>query len=184
MRSEREWPAPFHAARMVDIDPATATVDDLVRLPPMIKQESWQVRAERASGTESRPACLAVLEAGEPPHASTPLFDVATGPAMRTIVISAGRRSTRCCGRWRPRGRPTSSGTLGGRAPRPRRAGGELDIRPVRVSTNSEPLGEEDRDAISPPGPHRSTTSGARPRSGSRPSAAVRATACTSARTR
>jgi hypothetical protein len=25
-----------------------------------------------------------VLEAGEPPHASTPLFDVATGPLMET----------------------------------------------------------------------------------------------------
>jgi hypothetical protein len=32
--------SPFHAARMADIDPATATVDDLVRLPPMVKQEA------------------------------------------------------------------------------------------------------------------------------------------------
>jgi phenylacetate-CoA ligase len=28
--------SPFHAARMADIDPATATVEDLVRLPPML----------------------------------------------------------------------------------------------------------------------------------------------------
>ena len=32
--------SPFHAARMADIDPATATVEDLVRLPPMLKQEA------------------------------------------------------------------------------------------------------------------------------------------------
>ena len=142
--------SPFHAARMGDIDPASATVDDLARLPPMVKQEAqddWDAivttpdidrggrragsgraalvllharpacrcsaRAGRAacagctsgtgsstsrspawpgggrcapsaaSGTDTRPARLAVLEAGEPPHASTPLFDVATGPSMR-----------------------------------------------------------------------------------------------------
>ena len=147
--------SPFHAARMADIDPATATVEDLVRLPPMMKQDAqdewdaivttpdldragaervlaeqrwfsytpaglqvfssggssgvrgvyvwdweqfvtlaclawrWQARAERASGSDLRPARLAVLEAGEPPHASTPLFDVATGPLMETVVIPA-----------------------------------------------------------------------------------------------
>lgn len=32
--------SPFHAARMVNIDPATATVEDLVRLPPMVKREA------------------------------------------------------------------------------------------------------------------------------------------------
>ena len=32
--------SPFHAARMADIEPATATVDDLVRLPPMVKQDA------------------------------------------------------------------------------------------------------------------------------------------------
>ena len=130
--------SPFHAARMADIDPTTATVEDLARLPPMVKQEAqenwdaiitipdvdragaervlaqqrwfsytpgelqvfssggssgvrgvyvwdweqfvtlaclawrWQVRAERASGSGLRPTRLAVLEAGEPPHASTP----------------------------------------------------------------------------------------------------------------
>ena len=124
--------SPFHAARMADIDPRTATVQDLVRLPPMVKQQAqdewdaivttpdidrvgaecvlaqqrwfsytpaghqvfssggssgvrgvyvwdweqfvtlaclawrWQVRAERASGSDVRPAQLAVLEAGAP----------------------------------------------------------------------------------------------------------------------
>ncbi len=32
--------SPFHAARMANIDPATATIDDLTRLPPMLKQEA------------------------------------------------------------------------------------------------------------------------------------------------
>ena len=50
----------------------------------------WQVRAERAAGTDGRLARLAVLEAGEPPHASTPLFDVAAGPSTSTVVIPAG----------------------------------------------------------------------------------------------
>ena len=142
--------SPFHRARMAGLDPVTATVDDLARLPPMVKHEAqedwdaivtapdidragaeqvlasqswfsytasglqvfssggssgvrgvyvwdwaqfvtlaclawrWQVRAERAAGTDVSPARLAVLEAGEPPHASTPLFDVATGPVSYT----------------------------------------------------------------------------------------------------
>jgi phenylacetate-CoA ligase len=32
--------SPFHAARMADLDQATATVEDLARLPPMVKQEA------------------------------------------------------------------------------------------------------------------------------------------------
>ena len=32
--------SPFHAARMGDLDPSTATVADLARLPPMVKQEA------------------------------------------------------------------------------------------------------------------------------------------------
>jgi phenylacetate-coenzyme A ligase PaaK-like adenylate-forming protein len=32
--------SPFHAARMADIEPSTATVEDLARLPPMVKQEA------------------------------------------------------------------------------------------------------------------------------------------------
>jgi phenylacetate-coenzyme A ligase PaaK-like adenylate-forming protein len=34
--------SPFHAERMRDLDPATATVDDLARLPPMTKQDTQQ----------------------------------------------------------------------------------------------------------------------------------------------
>ena len=34
--------SPFHAARMADLDPATATVADLVRLPPMTKQDAQE----------------------------------------------------------------------------------------------------------------------------------------------
>ena len=207
--------SPFHAARMADIDPATATVEDLARLPPMIKREAqdnwdtivttpdidrggaervlaqqrwfsytpaghqvfssggssgvrgvyiwdwqqfitlaclawrWQTRAERASGSDHRPARLGVLAAGEPPHASTPLFDVATEPLMETVVIPVGvpfeqvlRAVTEA---W-----PThlvGYASVIGRLARATIAG-ELDIRPVRVSTNSEPLSTEDRDAI------------------------------------
>src|SRR5918995_391793 len=32
--------SPFHAARLADVDPATAAVDDLARIPPMVKQEA------------------------------------------------------------------------------------------------------------------------------------------------
>ena len=32
--------SPFHAERMRDLDPGTATVDDLRRLPPMTKQDA------------------------------------------------------------------------------------------------------------------------------------------------
>jgi phenylacetate-CoA ligase len=207
--------SPFHAARMADLDQATATVEDLARMPPMVKQEAqadwdaivttpdldragaervlarqrwfsytpagyqvfssggssgvrgvyvwdwqqfvtlaclawrWQVRAERASGSGARPARLAVLEAGGPPHASTPLFDVATEPLMQTVVIPAAAPFDRVlCAvaeSW-----PThlvGYASVIGRLARAALAG-ELDIRPVRVSTNSEPLSAEDRDAI------------------------------------
>jgi len=207
--------SPFHAARMAGLDPATVTVHDLARLPPMVKQEAqdhwdaivttpgidraaaelvlaeqpwfsytreghqvfssggssgvrgvyvwdweqfttlaclawrWQVRAERAMGNHHGRARLAVLEAGEPPHASTPLFDVATGPSMDTVVIPAAapidqvRRAVADA-------RPThlvGYASVVGRLARAAIAG-ELDVRPVRVSTNSEPLSEEDREAI------------------------------------
>jgi len=207
--------SPFHHARMGDIDPASATVDDLARLPPMVKQEAqddwdaivttpdidradaervlaeqqwfsytasglqvfssggssgvrgvyiwdwaqyvtlaclawrWQVRAERGAGTDTRPARLAVLEAGEPPHASTPLFDVATGPSTATVVIAAGAPFDQVL-RAVADAQPThlvGYASVVGRLARATSAG-ELGIRPVRVSTNSEPLSAEDRDAI------------------------------------
>ena len=124
----------FHAARMANIEPATATIDDLTRLPPMLKQEAqsdWDAiitapdithaRAEQVlaqqpwfsytpwetrysapaapaayavctsgiAGSDLRAARLGVLEAGEPPHASTPLFDIAIESSMETTVIPA-----------------------------------------------------------------------------------------------
>lgn len=207
--------SPFHAARMGDLDPADATVADLRRLPPMVKQDAqeswdsivtatdidrgeaerilaeqqwfsytpgghqvfssggssgvrgvylwdwdlyvtlaclawrWQVRAERAAGTTDRPPVMAVLTAGEPPHASTPLFDVATRPAMETLVIPASApfgQVRQAVGEARPThlvGYASVIGRLARAA-----VAGELDVRPVRVSTNSEPLTAEDRDAI------------------------------------
>ena len=32
--------SPFHAARLRDVDPSSATVEDLARVPPMLKQEA------------------------------------------------------------------------------------------------------------------------------------------------
>jgi phenylacetate-CoA ligase len=109
----------------------------------------WQVRAERAAGSDGRPALLAVLEAGEPPHASTPLFDVATGPSMRSVVIPAAAPFDQVLHAV-AEAAPThlvGYASVIGRLARAAIAGG-LAIRPVRVSTNSEPLSEEDRDAI------------------------------------
>jgi len=207
--------SPFHRARMGDIDTASAAVDDLARLPPMVKQEAqddwdaivttpdidragaervlaeqrwfsytgsglqvfssggssgvrgvyvwdwaqyvtlaclawrWQVRAERRSGTDARPARLAVLEAGEPPHASTPLFDVATEPSTTTVVIAAGAPFDQVL-RAVADAQPThlvGYASVVGRLARATSAG-QIGIRPVRVSTNSEPLSAEDRDAV------------------------------------
>ncbi|OHV45049.1 AMP-dependent synthetase [Parafrankia soli] len=207
--------SPFHAARMADIDPATATVDDLARLPAMVKQDiqnewdrivttpdidragaervlaqqgwfsytpaglqvfssggssgvrgvyvwdweqfvtlaclawRWQARGERASGSAGRPVRLAVVEAGEPPHASTPLFDVATGPSTQTVVIPAAAPFDQVL-RALADARPTHLVGYASVIGRLARAAimGELDIRPVRVSTNSEPLSAQDRHAI------------------------------------
>jgi phenylacetate-CoA ligase len=109
----------------------------------------WQVRAERASWSSDRAARLAVLEAGEPPHASTPLFDIATGRLMETVVIPAAKpfdQVLRAVADARPTHLVGYASVIGHLA----RAAiaGEFDIRPARVSTNSEPLSDEDRDAI------------------------------------
>ncbi|WP_026239279.1 phenylacetate--CoA ligase family protein [Parafrankia discariae] len=109
----------------------------------------WQARDERASGSAGRPARLAVVEAGEPPHASTPLFDVATGPSTQTVVIPAAAPFDQVL-RAVADARPThlvGYASVIGRLARAAIAG-ELDIRPVRVSTNSEPLSPQDRHAI------------------------------------
>jgi phenylacetate-CoA ligase len=208
--------SPFHAARMRGLDPSTATVADLRRLPPMVKadaqdewdaivsapgldraraerilaEESWfsytsggeqifssggssgvrgvyvwdwelfvtlaclawrmQVRGRRRSPGERGPRRLAVLEAGGPPHASTPLFDVATGADVETFVIPAAAPFEQVLSAVAD-ARPTDLvgyASIVGRLARAALAG-ELVIEPDRVSTNSEPLTEEDRAAIS-----------------------------------
>jgi phenylacetate-CoA ligase len=108
-----------------------------------------QAREELRGAKVSRPARLAVLEAGVPPHASTPLFDVPTAPGMETVVIAAGApfdEVLAAVAAARPThlvGYPTVIGRLARAA-----MAGELRIEPVRVSTNSEPLLDEDRQAI------------------------------------
>ncbi|HUO36657.1 MAG TPA: AMP-binding protein [Mycobacterium sp.] len=107
-----------------------------------------QARAERRA-PPGKVARLAVLEAGVPPHASTPLFDVPSAPGMQTVVIAAGAPFPdvlAAVAGARPThlvGYPTVIGRLARAA-----SAGDLDISPVRVSTNSEPLAEEDRRAI------------------------------------
>jgi len=106
-----------------------------------------QAREERLAPTHS--ARLAVLTAGVPPHASTPLFDIPTSPGMQTVVIPAAApfgEVLTAVAAARPThlvGYPSVIGRLGRAA-----IAGELDIEPVRVSTNSEPLTDEDRAAI------------------------------------
>jgi phenylacetate-CoA ligase len=111
---------------------------------------AWRTQA-RAESREPplRPTLLAVLEAGMPPHASTPLFDVPTAAGMETVVIAAGApfdRVLAAVAGARPThlvGYPSVIGRLARAA-----LAGELQCRPVRVSTNSEPLLDEDRQAI------------------------------------
>jgi phenylacetate-CoA ligase len=208
--------SPFYAARLADLDPATATVGDLARLPVLTKRDvldqwdaivtvpgldletaertlaeqewysytpadqqvfssggssgvrgvyvwDWQLfitlaclawrtqaREERRNPPplRGRPR-LAVLEAGKPPHAGTPLFDVPTVPGMETSVIPAGApfgQILAAVAAARPThlvGFPSVIGQLARAA-----LAGELEINPVRVSTNSEPLTDEDRQVI------------------------------------
>jgi phenylacetate-coenzyme A ligase PaaK-like adenylate-forming protein len=207
--------SPFHAERMRGLDPTTATVADLARLPAMSKREAqnewdaivttprlrradaerilaeqnwfsytpdgeqvfssggssgvrgvyvwdwpqlvtlaclaWrmQARGERDRGGTAVPARMAVLEAGGPPHASTPLFDVPITPEMETTVIPAAQPFDEVLAAVQ-RARPThlvGYASVIGRLARAA-AAGDLEIAPVRVSTNSEPLTAEDREAI------------------------------------
>ncbi|HEY7053172.1 MAG TPA: phenylacetate--CoA ligase family protein, partial [Mycobacterium sp.] len=108
-----------------------------------------QARDERRATTASV-ARLAVLEAGMPPHASTPLFDVPTAPGMQTVVIPAGAPFDEVLTATSA-AQPThlvGYSSVIGRLARASLAG-ELTLHPVRVSTNSEPLLDEDRQAIS-----------------------------------
>lgn len=108
---------------------------------------AWRMQARDES--QQGPARLAVLTAGVPPHASTPLFDVPTTPGMRTIVIAAGApfgevlAAVAVAEPTHLVGYPTVIGRLA-RAT----LAGDLHITPVRGSTNSEPLLDEDRHAI------------------------------------
>ena len=107
-----------------------------------------QARAERRE-PQPGPTRLAVLEAGMPPHASTPLFDVPTAAGMETVVIAAGapfdevRAAVAAARPTHLVGYPSVIGRLARAV-----LAGELACRPVRVSTNSEPLLDEDREAM------------------------------------
>ncbi len=205
--------SPFHANRLHDVDPATATVADLARLPIMTKAQAqdhwdaiattgdlsragadrllseqkwfsytpaaeqvfssggssgvrgvyvwdwhffvsvaclaWRMQAREERRAPRPTSRLAVLEAGVPPHASTPLFDVPTAPGMETVVIAAGAPFDEILSAVAA-ARPThvvGYASLIGKLARASLAG-RLEVHPVRVSTNSEPLLPEDRQAI------------------------------------
>jgi phenylacetate-coenzyme A ligase PaaK-like adenylate-forming protein len=110
---------------------------------------AWRMQARAERDPDPGPTRLAVLEAGSPPHASTPLFDVPTVAGMQTVVIEAGApfdEVLTAVAVARPThlvGYPSVIGRLARAV-----LAGELDCHPVRVSTNSEPLLDEDRRAI------------------------------------
>ncbi len=111
---------------------------------------AWRMQARDERRGQSVPnARLAVLTAGVPPHASTPLFDVPTIAGMQTVVIEAGapfdevRAAVQECAPTHLVGYASVIGRLARAS-----LAGELRIQPTRVSTNSEPLLPEDRDAI------------------------------------
>ena len=110
---------------------------------------AWRVQAREER--RRLPACarLAVLEAGVPPHASTPLFNVPTTAGMETTVVPASAPFDEVLAAVSA-ARPThlvGYASVVGRLARAALAG-ELTIHPVRVSTNSEPLFVDDRQAI------------------------------------
>jgi phenylacetate-coenzyme A ligase PaaK-like adenylate-forming protein len=145
---------------------------------------AWRMQARDERGG-SAPTRLAVLTADMPPHASTPLFDIPTAPGMETVVIPAGAPFDEVLAVVAAT-RPThlvGYATVIGRLARAA-LDGDLAIRPVRVSTNSEPLLDEDRHAIHAAWDVPVHNLWARPRSGCRRWAAGVARACTCARTR
>lgn len=110
---------------------------------------AWRLQAREERRAPQAPAKLAVLAAATPPHASTPLFDVPTAPGMETVVIPAGAPidvTIEAVAAVEPT-HLVGYATVVGQLARASLAG-RLDIRPVRVSTNSEPLLDEDRQAI------------------------------------
>ncbi|PJE23412.1 MAG: AMP-dependent synthetase [Mycobacterium sp.] len=110
---------------------------------------AWRVQAREEQRAQPLSARLVVLTAGVPPHASTPLFDVPTAPGMQTVVIAAGAPfhevlpAVAAAAPTHLVGYPTVIGRLARAS-----LAGDLHIEPVRVSTNSEPLLDEDRAAI------------------------------------
>jgi phenylacetate-CoA ligase len=110
---------------------------------------AWRIQSREERHADPVPARLAVLEAGVPPHASTPLFDIPTAPGMKTFVIAAGApfdEVLAAVAATRPThlvGYPSVIGRLA-RAT----MAGDLRIEPVRLSTNSEPLLDEDRQSM------------------------------------
>ncbi len=110
---------------------------------------AWRAQAREEQRAQRVATRLAVLSAGVPPHASTPLFDVPTAPGMQTVVIAAGApfdEVLAAVAAAQPThlvGYPTVIGRLARAS-----IAGDLHIAPVRVSTNSEPLLGEDRQAI------------------------------------
>lgn len=111
---------------------------------------AWRMQArEERRGPAPSEKLLAVLEAGTPPHASTPLFDVPTAAGMDTVVIGAAApfdevlTAVSAAAPTHLVGYPSVIGRLARAA-----LAGQLELHPVRVSTNSEPLLDEDRQAI------------------------------------
>ncbi len=112
---------------------------------------AWRLQAREDRRLPQRVAAprLAVLAAGTPPHASTPLFDAPVRAEVQTFVIEAGapfdevRAAVAAAAPTHLVGYASVVGRLA-RAT----LNGRLEISPVRVSTNSEPLTAEDRDAI------------------------------------
>jgi phenylacetate-coenzyme A ligase PaaK-like adenylate-forming protein len=144
-----------------------------------------QVREERRTTASPEHARLAVLTAGEPPHASTPLFDVPTHEDMETVVVAAGqpfdeiRTAVEAA-------RPTHLVGYASVVSRLARASlvGELHIEPLRVSTNSEPLSGEERATIATAWNAPIHNLWGSTEIGVRPWAAAGAMVCTCARTR
>jgi phenylacetate-CoA ligase len=110
---------------------------------------AWRMQAREERRKPRVASRLAVLEAGVPPHASTPLFDIPTAPGMETVVIATGAPFDEVLAAVAA-AHPThlvGYSSVIGRLARATLAG-DLRIEPVRVSTNSEPLLDEDRQAI------------------------------------
>ncbi|MCU0307785.1 MAG: phenylacetate--CoA ligase family protein [Thermoleophilia bacterium] len=108
-----------------------------------------QVRDEAALPAPGRPPVKAVITAGRPPHASTPLFAASVDPAVRAVVLPADLPAAEMVRRLEAIdpthliGYPSVIGRMA-----EEQVEGRLRIRPVRVGTNSEPLLPEVREVM------------------------------------